>query len=64
MYELGSGCLTDEEQDRIRQALRAEVSRLRHLAVNIDFSRQGPVNEPQFRSSAQSVNGARARSRS
>lgn len=42
-YELGGGCLTSEEQDRICQALRAEVIRLRSLPAGIDLGFQEEV---------------------
>lgn len=37
MFELGNGALTSDEQLRIRHALESESTRLRSVAVDIDF---------------------------
>jgi len=42
-YELGSGTLTPEEQERIREALLTEAARLGNLRANIDFTYQREV---------------------
>jgi transcriptional regulator with XRE-family HTH domain len=36
-YELGSGSLTVDEQNRIGQALQVEAERIRGIPANIDF---------------------------
>jgi predicted transcriptional regulator len=36
LYELGDGPLAPDEQDRIREALRAEADRLRSIPAQID----------------------------
>jgi predicted transcriptional regulator len=35
VFELGSGSLTLDEQEQIKEALRAEAQRLRHAAAQI-----------------------------
>jgi predicted transcriptional regulator len=42
-YELGSGSLTPEEHDRIREALLSEADRLRNLSLSIDLGGQEEV---------------------
>lgn len=37
LYELGDGSLNQEEQKRVREALQAEVERLRSMPAEIDF---------------------------
>jgi hypothetical protein len=37
LYELGDGSLTQEEQNQIREALQAELERLRSMPAEIDF---------------------------
>jgi predicted transcriptional regulator len=37
-YELGDGLLTVDEQDRIREALQAEATRLRSIPDQIDLA--------------------------
>jgi hypothetical protein len=36
-FELGSGALSEDEQDRIRKALHAEADRLRSIPPQIDL---------------------------
>lgn len=45
IYELGSGRLAPDEQNRIAQALQAEAERLRNIKVRVDFSRVGFTEE-------------------
>jgi hypothetical protein len=42
MFELGSGKLTDDEQDKIRAALQNEVARLRLVAASIELGQLQP----------------------
>jgi predicted transcriptional regulator len=44
LFELGDGSLTEEEQARIRQALRAEAERLRSIAV--EFNQTKSIASP------------------
>jgi predicted transcriptional regulator len=38
LFELGDGKLTDEELNKIRVALQAEMDRLRNLATTVDLA--------------------------
>ena len=40
-YELGDGSLNVDEQVRIREALQAEVERLRQISTHFDFGWTG-----------------------
>ena len=44
-FELGSGSLTADEEDRIWEALHAEADRLRGIAAQIDLGRHTPWAE-------------------
>ena len=44
-FELGSGSLNPDEQDRIRKALHAEADRLRDIPAQIDLDRFDVENE-------------------
>jgi hypothetical protein len=38
-YELGNGALSQDEQNRIREALQAEAERLRSISIQSEFGR-------------------------
>jgi hypothetical protein len=44
-FELGSGSLRPDEQDRIRRALRGEADRLRSIPAQIDLGRPTSLAE-------------------
>lgn len=44
-FELGSGSLSEDEQERIQKALHAEADRLRSLPTQIDLGRHAPQAE-------------------
>lgn len=48
-YELGDTRLTDDEQDRIRKGLQAEIERLRSVSFQIEFG------QPQSSSAEQAI---------
>jgi len=43
LAELGDSKLTEDEQNKIRAALRAEADRLQNVAANIDLSQPAPT---------------------
>jgi hypothetical protein len=44
-FELGSGSLSADEQERIQKALHAEADRLRSIPAQIDLGRLAPQAE-------------------
>ena len=44
-FELGSGSLSEDEQERIRKALRIEADRLRSIPTQIDLGQLAPQAE-------------------
>jgi len=44
-FELGSGSLSEDEQERIRTALRVEADRLRSIPTQIDLGQLAPQAE-------------------
>ena len=51
-FELGSGSLSADEQDRIRKALHSEAARLRNIPNQIDLDRPAPPEECDTRNQA------------
>ena len=45
-FELGSGSLSEDEQERIRKALRVEADRLRNIPTQIDLGQLAPQAAP------------------
>lgn len=45
-FELGSGSLSEDEQERIRTALRIEADRLRSIPTQIDLGQLSPQAAP------------------
>ena len=44
-FELGSGLLSEDEQERIRRALGVEADRLRSIPTQIDLGQPAPQAE-------------------